>query len=101
MTDKQSVKKNGGARPGAGRPKGAKSATTLEIEAAAKSFALNALNALNLIAQKGKSESARVAAAVALLDRGFGRPKQAVEVGADDSLASLLAKAFSQGAGGA
>ncbi|HEV7253866.1 MAG TPA: hypothetical protein VGN97_12340 [Mesorhizobium sp.] len=31
------------------------------------------------VAQKGESEGARVAAANALLDRGFGRPSQAVK----------------------
>jgi hypothetical protein len=69
----------GGKRLGAGRPKGRKSAKTLEIEAAAKAFSGDALRALVAIARKGISESARVAAATALLDRGYGRPRQALE----------------------
>lgn len=69
----------GGFRPGAGRPKGAKHAKTLEIEAAAKRYAGDALKALLHVATKGESEGARVAAAVALLDRGYGKPRQAVE----------------------
>jgi hypothetical protein len=73
------IKGRGGARPGAGRPKGRKDAKTLEIEAAAKEFAGDALQALKTVALKGQSESARVAAATALLDRGYGRPRQAVE----------------------
>ncbi len=72
-------KKNGGPRPGSGRPKGRKNAATLEIEAAAKELAGDALAALKSVALKGKSESARVAAATALLDRGYGRPRQALE----------------------
>ncbi len=83
---KESIKSTGGkggARPRAGRPKGRKNAATLEIEAAAKAFAGNALEALNFIAQKSKSDSARVAAAVALLDRGYGRPRQALEHSGD------------------
>lgn len=69
----------GGRRPGAGRPKGRKNAATLEIEAAAKEFAGDALAALKKVATKGRSEGARVAAATALLDRGYGRPRQSIE----------------------
>jgi hypothetical protein len=35
--------------------------------------------ALVEIATQGKSESARVAAAIALLDRGYGKPPQAID----------------------
>jgi len=38
-----------------------------------------AVDALVKIAIKGKSESARVSAAIALLDRGFGKATQPVE----------------------
>lgn len=80
-TEKKSkgISRRGGQRPGAGRPKGRKDAKTLEIEAAAKEYAGDALRALVKVATKGKSEGSRVAAAVALLDRGYGRPRQAVE----------------------
>jgi hypothetical protein len=37
------------------------------------------LETLAHIAQKGESESARVAASVALLDRGWGKPRATVE----------------------
>jgi hypothetical protein len=36
-----------------------------------------ALEVLATIAQNGQSETARIAAACALLDRGFGRPREA------------------------
>jgi hypothetical protein len=71
--------RRGGARPGAGRPRGRKSAKTIEIESAAKVYAGDALKALAYIAMHGEIESARVSAATALLDRGYGRPRQAVE----------------------
>jgi hypothetical protein len=79
--DEQSsvVKKHGGKRPGAGRRVGTKIAKTLEIEAAAKKYAGDALQVLFEVATKGTSEPARVSAAVALLDRGYGKPRQAVE----------------------
>lgn len=69
----------GGRRLGAGRPRGRKSDKTLEIEAAAKAHGGNAIAALVDVAQSGKSETARVQAAVALLDRGYGKPRQSVE----------------------
>lgn len=72
-------KRMGGKRPGAGRPKGAKNKRTLEIEAAAKEFAPVALQALAEIAQSSESDSARVAASSALLDRAYGKPRQAHE----------------------
>jgi hypothetical protein len=71
--------RRGGSRPGAGRPKGRRDAKTLEIQAAAKEYAGDALAALAEVALNGKSEGARVSAASALLDRGYGRPRQAIE----------------------
>ena len=75
----KSTRKRGGARPGAGRPKGGKNAATLELEALARACAPAAFAALKIIAKKGASEAARVAAACAILDRGYGKPRQAVE----------------------
>ncbi len=69
----------GGRRPGAGRPKGRLDAKTIEIQDRAKAFAGDALKALVDVAKKSTNDSARVAAATALLDRGFGKAKQAVE----------------------
>lgn len=49
-----------------------------EIRSLARSHTETALSALAGIAQNGQSESARVAASVALLDRGWGKPTQPV-----------------------
>jgi hypothetical protein len=50
----------------------------------AKEHAPAALETLRDIAQSGQSESARVSAATALLDRAYGKPPQALEhTGAD------------------
>ena len=50
----------------------------------ARSHTDTAINALVGIAKTGLSESAKVAAASALLDRGYGRTRQALEhTGAD------------------
>lgn len=74
----------GGKRTGAGRPAGAENRATAETKRALSELAAGhadaAISALAYIAQHGQSESARVSAAVAILDRGFGRPRQAVEV---------------------
>lgn len=75
----QSKSKRGGARPGSGRPKGRKSAKTLEIEAAARQYRDDALKALAHVMAHSENDSARVAAANSILDRGFGRPRQALE----------------------
>jgi hypothetical protein len=65
-----------------GRPK--KTEQVIEIEAMARRYAPQAMEALVKIATTGKSDSARVAAATAILDRAFGRPR-IIEVQNDNS----------------
>ena len=71
----------GGARSGSGRPVGSPNKSTLEQKARISDFARaytdEALAALAKIARSGRSESARVAAACALLDRAYGKPRLA------------------------
>lgn len=73
----------GGKREGAGRPKGRRDTATIEqratLEELARSHTEAALGALFQIATHGESEAARVSAANAILDRGYGKPKQAME----------------------
>ena len=83
----------GGKREGAGRKKGAKDGTPRgtppvliapaqerrELREAAREFSSDALDALVKICRSGHSESARVAAANALLDRGYGKPVQTID----------------------
>jgi len=73
----------GGKRPGAGRPKGSRSAATKKQQATisdlAKQHANSAIEALVMIATSGESEAARVSAANAILDRGYGKPQQSHE----------------------
>ena len=59
-----------------GRPK--RTEQVIEIEALARQHAPQAMEALVKIAMSGKTDSARVAAATAILDRAFGRPAQTV-----------------------
>lgn len=71
--------KHGGARPGAGRKKGKVSAAKRELAEIAKGHAEKALQVLVDIATSGESEAARVSAANAILDRGYGKPPQAID----------------------
>ncbi len=66
-------KKGQSGNPG-GRPK-----VVAEIRQLARERGPEAIAALVKVMTKGKSEAARVAAANALLDRGWGRPKQSDE----------------------
>lgn len=71
----------GGARPGAGRKKGAVSQAKRDIAEMAKEHAEAALNVLVTIANSAKaSDAARVAAANAILDRGYGKARQSVDL---------------------
>lgn len=70
----------GGARTGAGRPKGAANKATADIKAAAAEYSDAALNVLVTVAKNTKAPAAaRVAAANAILDRAHGKPKQSIE----------------------
>jgi len=84
----------GGKREGAGRKKGSKdrkprsspviiapAQEKRELREAARQFTDDALKTLAAICNGGQSETARVSAACALLDRGYGKPTQQVETG--------------------
>ena len=83
----------GGARSGAGRPKGSSNRATQSAKAKlsdlAKGYAPEALEVLAKIMREGDSENARIAAANSIIDRGYGKPVQAV-TGADDEEAPAL-----------
>jgi hypothetical protein len=54
------------------------------MQALARKLAPKAFDTLGSIAEHSKSDAARVAAATAILDRAFGKPKQAVEHTGED-----------------
>ncbi|NVE93382.1 DUF5681 domain-containing protein [Altererythrobacter lutimaris] len=58
----------------------------------AREHTREAVETLVEIATGGESENARVSAAIALLDRGWGKPKQdlGIEVRSDEATATLL-----------
>ena len=71
----------GGRRVGAGRPRGSVNRATIDAKTRLSELARHhcglALDVLASIAENGQSETARIAAACALLDRGFGKPREA------------------------
>lgn len=73
----------GGPRPGAGRKPGAVSKAKRELAEMAKEHAAMALGVLVSVAKAGESDAARVSAATAILDRGYGKPFQAMQITGD------------------
>jgi len=69
---------HGGTREGSGRPAGtgnkATSELKLNLSELARGYTQDALNALVGVMNTSQSDSARIAAATAILDRGYGRP---------------------------
>lgn len=101
----------GGKRPGAGRPKGSgNKASKLDREnmiLEARSYGHIALEALKDIAENSTSDTARISAAVQLLDRAFGKPgvmpdmrtaeeKDAEQMAEKDPFAEIWEQAMNQ-----
>ncbi len=78
---------------------GGRSKKLAEVKELAQAHTADAIKALAAICKSGISESARVAAAVALLDRGHGKPVQTVNTNVrrsiinftDEELAAIAA----------
>lgn len=67
-----------------GRQRGTPNRATSDIKEAAAEYSQEALNVLVKVARNAKSPAAaRVAAANCILDRAYGKPKQAVDVDAN------------------
>ncbi len=73
------ISKHGGKREGAGRPTGVPNKATREqgarLSELAKSYTDIAFSTLVDVALNGSSDTARIAAANSILDRGYGKPK--------------------------
>ena len=82
----------GGARPGAGRKKGKVGQAKRELAEMAKEHAEAAMLTLVEVASGECAASARVSAAIAILDRAYGKLPQALEHSTmvEDPLAQLL-----------
>lgn len=75
---------HGGVRKGAGRKKGSVNKATAEIKAYAQKHGKKAIDVLvGMMNDEDAPAATRRAAAADVLDRGYGRPAQAI-TGADD-----------------
>lgn len=82
----------GGKREGAGRPRGAVNQTTLQLRELAREHAGDMVAVLLNIAKAGESEAARVSAANALLDRGYGKPSTVLNGDGDGGPVELMSR---------
>jgi hypothetical protein len=80
-----------------GRQKGTPNKLTADIKALAQNYASDAITMLATILTTSENDSARIAAAKELLDRGYGRAQQAVELSGEVGLTVQIVK-FSPGA---
>ena len=71
-----------------GRQKGTPNKATADVKAAAQRYTDEALKALASIMRNSDSDAAKVAAIREILDRGHGKPKQAL-IGGDEGDAPL------------
>ncbi|WP_205048999.1 hypothetical protein [Paracoccus sp. SY] len=85
---------HGGKRPGAGRKPGRVSKAKRELADMAKDHAESALDVLaEIMHDNQQPAAARVSAANALLDRGYGKPAQAVQLtGAEGGPVTLVTR---------
>lgn len=74
----------GGARLGAGRPKGSSNKVTHEVRELALKHGPAALRDLVKLSENAKNENVKLAALREVLDRAYGRPRQAMEIGQPD-----------------
>lgn len=70
--------KKGGARNGAGRPRGARNKVTAEVKELAQEHGEEAITALAAIMKRSTNVMARIAAARELLDRAYGKATQPI-----------------------
>jgi hypothetical protein len=85
-----SFKPGKSGNPG-GRPKGVSKLVVADVRALARSYGEDAIGALVSIMQTVKTPpAARVAAANAILDRGWGKPSQKMDVAGGVTLEALI-----------
>lgn len=95
QNEPEACKARGFQKGASGNPKG-RPPIIREVQELAKSYTEDAVTTLyEIMTDKRVNGSARVQAATQLLDRGWGRPKQSVDVKVDHN-ASGLANAIAQ-----
>ena len=80
------IKGHGGKRPGAGRPPGRPNRLARPLKEAAAMHSETCLRVLVDLRDHAASEQVRLAAAMAILDRAHGKPRQQLDVGTGPSV---------------
>ncbi|TCK87348.1 hypothetical protein B0G74_7887 [Paraburkholderia sp. BL9I2N2] len=75
-----------------GRVKGSVNRVTADIKALAQSFGAEAIQTLVSIAQASESDQAKISAVKELLDRGYGKAVQAMEIAGKDGAPAVQIK---------
>jgi hypothetical protein len=89
QNEPEACKARGFQKGRSGNPKG-RPPVIREVQELAKSYTEEAVMALlDVMTDERSNGSARVQAAVAMLDRGWGRPKQSVDVKVDHNASGL------------
>lgn len=89
-----------GAKPGerrGGRQKGTPNKANRTLKEAAREYTEQALQTLVQIALGGESEAARVSAANAILDRGYGKPSQVLAGDEEGGAVKLVQRILIEG----
>ncbi|WHZ27566.1 MAG: hypothetical protein OJF51_002363 [Nitrospira sp.] len=86
----RSIKSHGGKRPGAGRPPGSPNKLTRPLKEAAALHTEDCLAVLVQLRDHAESEQVRLAAAMALLDRGHGRPRQELDINKTEGVTVII-----------
>lgn len=84
-------KRHGGARPGAGRPKGIPNKVTRPLRELAAQYSEDSLHTLIWLRDHAESEQVRFAAAREVLDRACGKPRQEISV-EDNQIRVIIAR---------
>jgi hypothetical protein len=83
-------KQRGGRRPGAGRPLGSPNRLTRPLKELAALHSEDCIAVLVELRDHAEAEQVRLAAANSLLDRGYGRPRQELDVTQNEGLRVIV-----------
>jgi hypothetical protein len=84
------IKGHGGKRPGAGRPLGSSNRLARPLKEAASMHSEDCLNVLVDLRDHAESEQVRLAAAMAILDRAHGKPRQGIDLAKDEGITVIV-----------